>query len=91
MTPRRRAAAVAGSDVPGASVPERWRQLGDYLADAQTAARMAANEALPEAVRRDAARRRAAAVAALVDELGALRQEGVLAEIEGFLEDRYRE
>jgi hypothetical protein len=77
--------------MPSPTVPERWRQIGDYLADAQTAARIVANAALPESARRDATRRQAMAVAALVEELGALRREGVLATISEFLEDRYGE
>lgn len=88
---RRVTAPAWRSEVPDPTVPKRWRQIGDYLADAQTAARIAANAALPEAARRDAARRQAVAVAALVEELGALRREGVLATISGFLEDRYKE
>ena len=77
--------------MPSPTVPERWRQIGDYLTDAQTAARIVANAALPESARRDATRRQAMAVAALVEELGALRREGVLATISEFLEDRYGE
>jgi hypothetical protein len=88
--PWRFAAPVRKSRVPAPSVVERWRQIGDYLADAQTAARIAANTALPESARRDATRRQAVAVAALLEELGALRREGVLATISEFLEDRYR-
>lgn len=66
-----------------------WQAIGDLLADAQTAARIMANPALPTGARDAAAARHAIVAAALIDELAALRREGVLDAIAGFLEDRY--
>lgn len=73
----------------GAEIPDRWRALCDYLADAQTAERIMTNPALP-ADRRDAAgHRHAIAVAALVDALAELRRDGVLEAVEDCLRERF--
>lgn len=66
----------------------RWREVGNYLADAQTAERIMTNERLPVAVRSAAASRHASAVAALLETLIDLRRDGVFDDIADCLRGR---